>query len=143
MQETTIESTCKNSCQQTLARTSPAKDFPCYFQQKDLQVNLIVNFWTFLLVLCSIKNWNINQSPRLYLYELTPGSTQFWTFFTLVFWKSKHVEVTSDSFCFLINCVWLFILLKFYLSSQDFFLLLVWNSFSQNYFLYFIIFYLD
>lgn len=27
----------------------------------------------------------------------------------LVFWKSKHLEVASDSFCFLINSSWLLI----------------------------------
>lgn len=60
--------------------------------------------------------------------------------FTLVFWKSKHLEVTSDSFCFLINSSWLLIFaLIIILFIFTGFNIYCWTGihFSQNYFLIF------
>ena len=59
----------------------------------------------------------------------------------LVFWKSIHLEVASDSFCFLINSSWLlvFILYVFSLFFSGF-NLYCWRGihFSQNNFLIFL-----
>ena len=58
----------------------------------------------------------------------------------LVFWKSKHLEVTSDSFCFLINSSWLlFFALIIILFIFTGFNIYCWTGihFSQNYFLIF------
>jgi hypothetical protein len=45
----------------------------------------------------------------------------FIRFLGLVFWNSIHLEVASDSFCFLINSSWLlvFILYVFFLLDGD------------------------
>ena len=59
----------------------------------------------------------------------------------LVFWKSIHLEVTSDSFCFLINSSWLLIfaliLILFIFTGFNIY---CWTGihFSQNYFLIFL-----
>ena len=63
----------------------------------------------------------------------------------LVFWNSIHLEVASDSFCFLINSSWLlvFILYVFFMIFSGF-NLYCWKGihFSQNNFLYFLLLFL-
>ena len=60
----------------------------------------------------------------------------------LVFWNSNHLEVASDSFCFLINSSWLlvFILYVFFMIFSSF-NLYCWKGihFSQNNFLIFLL----
>ena len=60
----------------------------------------------------------------------------------LVFWNSIHLEVASDSFCFLINSSWLlvFILYVFFMIFSGFYLY-CWKGihFSQNNFLIFLL----
>ena len=60
----------------------------------------------------------------------------------LVFWNSIHVEVASDSFCFLCNCSWLlvFILYVFFMIFSGF-NLYCWKGihFSENNFLIFLL----
>merc|ERR1712209_372030 len=60
----------------------------------------------------------------------------------LVFWNLIHLEVASDSFCFLWNCSWLlvFILYVFFMIFSGF-NLYCWNGihFSQNNFLIFLL----
>ena len=60
----------------------------------------------------------------------------------LVFWNSIHLEVASDSFCFLINSSWLlvFILYVFFMIFSGF-NLYCWKGihFSQNNFLIFLL----
>ena len=58
----------------------------------------------------------------------------------LVFWKSIHLEVASDSFCFLINSSWLlvFILYVFFMIFSGFNLFCwKWIHFSYNNFIIF------
>ena len=66
------------------------------------------------------------------------NSYSSFSFLRLVFWKSIHLEVASDSFCFLINSSWLlvFILYVFSLFISGF-NLNSWKGihFSQNNFL--------
>ena len=63
----------------------------------------------------------------------------------LVFWNSIHLEVASDSFCFLCNCSWLlvFILYVFFMIFSGF-NLYCWKGihFSQNNFLIFLLLFL-
>ena len=70
------------------------------------------------------------------------NSYSSFSFLRLVFWKSIHLEVASDSFCFLINSSWLlvFILYVFSLFFSGF-NLYCWRGihFSQNNFLIFLV----
>jgi ubiquinol-cytochrome c reductase cytochrome b subunit len=50
----------------------------------------------------------------------------------LVFWNSIHLEVASDSYCFLINSSWLLVLVSFVLFFELYFVLLM-KSHLQSY----------
>ncbi len=104
-------------------------------------------------LICSLKNLSIETQKRinyylhliLFSYQHLCHSYFLLASMGLVFWNSIHLEVASDSFCFLINCSWLlvFILYVFFMIFSGFYLY-CWKGihFSQNNFLIFLLFHI-
>ena len=80
--------------------------------------------------------------PDLFLIQLQMSLYfgKFLLYYSLVFWISNHLEVASDSFCFLINSSWLLVfILYFFFMIFSGFNLYCWKGIhlSQNNFLIF------
>merc|ERR1712203_577331 len=76
-----------------------------WYNFRNLCFFLLLNFFLNLRFLSYILHDLLIWYPlELYFYTLPLGGL-----YKIIFWKSLHLEVTSDTFCFLINSSWLLI----------------------------------
>ena len=86
--------------------------------------NLLIYFWSLRInTLRSLSGMSFPLPSSLRIYHLLFSSKRLSintlsssSWLRLVFWKSIHLEVASDSFCFLINSSWLLVFILYVFS---------------------------